>query len=207
MRAAAEGLVSDDSEFLAACAQSPHSLDVICPQRFVEPLAPAIAAERAGQPLDWTAIDRSLRAIAADSDFTIVEGVGGILVPMDARFTVLDLAIRLNMPTIVVARPGLGTINHTLLAVSALRGADVPVVGVVINRYPTDTAGTAEETNPDAIERWGRVPILCLVPEEPAIAEQMPSQLPAGVRAAIDQFNWASIFFNVEGVALHFRSP
>ena len=60
----------------------------------------------------------------------IVEGVGGILVPMDRDYTVLDLAIRLNFPTVVVARPALGTINHTLLTVAVLRGADVPVAGV-----------------------------------------------------------------------------
>ena len=182
-------MVSEDAEFLAVCAGSPHSLDVICPQRYAEPLAPAIAAERADLPLDWSAIDRSLQIITADTDVLIVEGVGGILVPMDHNYTVLDLAIRLNLPTVVVARAALGTINHTLLTVAVLRGADVPVAGVVINQYPTDTPGVAEETNPDAIERWGRVPVLCLVPSEPLTSPP----LPPGIRAAIDQINWMNL--------------
>ncbi|MBV8782080.1 MAG: dethiobiotin synthase [Phycisphaerae bacterium] len=184
-----EGLVSEDAEFLAACADASHPLDVICPQRYVEPQAPAVAAQRAGQPLDWSAIDRSLQTMSSAADVLIVEGVGGILVPLDDDYTVLDLAIRLNMPTLIVARPGLGTINHTLLTAAVLRGADVPVAGVVINRYPTDTPGVAEETNPDAIERWGRVPVLCVIPDEPAVT---PRLSPA-IRSAIDQIDWAKL--------------
>src|SRR6478752_5022049 len=88
-----------------------------------------------------------------------VEGVGGILVPMDAKHTVLDLARWLNLPTVIVARPGLGTINHTLLTIETLRRAAVPIAGVVINRYPADTPTTAEETNPRYIEKYGKVPI------------------------------------------------
>src|SRR5215211_3244479 len=63
-----EGLVSEDAEFLAHCANSPHPLDVICPVRYAEPLAPAIAAERAKEPLEWAAIDRSLATMSQDSD-------------------------------------------------------------------------------------------------------------------------------------------
>src|SRR4030095_9142575 len=73
-----EGLVSEDAEFLAVCADARHPLDLICPQRYVEPLAPAGAAERAKQPLDWSAIQRSIDLMSRDSDVLIVEGVGGI---------------------------------------------------------------------------------------------------------------------------------
>src|SRR5439155_13948892 len=69
-----EGLVSEDAEFLAACAEARHPLDLICPQRYVEPLAPAVAAEREGRPLDWEAVQRSIDLMAADSDVLIVEG-------------------------------------------------------------------------------------------------------------------------------------
>src|SRR5436305_418594 len=95
-----EGLVSEDAEFLAHCADAPGPLDLICPQRYVEPLAPAVAAEHANQPLDWSAIDRALQDIAAASDVVIVEGVGGLMVPLDPKHTVLDLAKRLNLPTV-----------------------------------------------------------------------------------------------------------
>jgi dethiobiotin synthetase len=184
-----EGWVSEDAEFLAWCADSPHPLDLICPVRYAEPLAPAIAAERAGEPLDWDAINRSLHIMQRDSDVMIVEGVGGIRVPMDPKTTVLDVAVAMGLPTIIVARPALGTINHTLLTLDALRHAKVAVSGVVINRYPTDVVGTAEETNPRAIERWGRTSVLCLVPEENIV----PPRLPEGIVAAIDSVDWAGL--------------
>jgi dethiobiotin synthetase len=121
-----EGLVGEDAEFLAHHSNTPFPLDVICPQRYAEPLAPAIAAERAGIPLDWESIQRSIDAIARESDVLLVEGVGGIMVPMDPKHTFLDVAIWLRAPALVVARPALGTINHTLLTVNALRPAKVP---------------------------------------------------------------------------------
>jgi dethiobiotin synthetase len=93
------------------------------------------------------------------------------------------------MPTVVVARPALGTINHTLLTVNALRAAKVPVVGVVINRYPAENPSVAEETSPRAIERWGKVSVLCLTPEE---AFKAPA-IPDGVVAAIDAVDWGRL--------------
>jgi dethiobiotin synthetase len=184
-----EGLVSPDAELLAFCADAAFPLEVICPIRYVEPLAPAVAAERANQPLKWSALQASLDTMTARSDVIIVEGVGGIMVPMDDRHTVLDVARELGLPTVVVARPGLGTINHTLLTVSALRGAGVKVAGVVINRYPTDTPDSATETNPAAIEKWGRVPVLCVVPDEPFMAPN----LPPGVVSAVDRVDWKTL--------------
>jgi dethiobiotin synthetase len=184
-----EGLVSEDAEYLAACAESRHPLDLICPQRFAEPLAPAVAAERAKQTLDWASIGRSIRLMAQESDVMIVEGVGGILVPMDKKHTVLDMAIALKLPAVVVGRAGLGTINHTLLTVRVLRDAGVSVAGVVINRYPGDQTGIAEESNPRAIEQWGKVPILTIVPNHPGIGPP-----PHGViQSAVDRVDWATL--------------
>lgn len=181
-----EGLVSEDAEFLAHHADARFPLDVICPQCYADPLAPAVAADRAGKPLDWEAINRSISLMAAESDVMIVEGVGGVMVPMDARHTFRDVATWLGAPAVVVARPSLGTINHTLLTVEALRLANVSVAGVVINRYPAENASIAEESNPRSIERWGKVPILCLVPDE----KLQPLTLPPGIVAAIDTVDW-----------------
>lgn len=184
-----EGLVSEDAEFLAACADARFPLDLICPQRYEEPLAPAVAAERAKRPLDWEAIDRSIRLMSAESDVMIVEGVGGILVPMDAKHTVLDLATWIGSPAVIVARPNLGTINHTLLTAGALRSAGVRVGGVVINRYRTDGATVAEETNPRSIEKWGKTSVLATVPD----AKISDATLPADVVRAIDPVDWERI--------------
>ena len=181
-----EGLVSEDAEILAHFADARFPLDVICPQCYAEPLAPAVAAERAQKPLDWEAIDRSIALMTGQSDVMVVEGVGGLMVPMDEHSTFRDVARDLGLASVVVARPGLGTINHTLLTVQALREAKIPVAGVVINRYPAENAGIAEETNPRAIERWGKVPVLCLVPEEKVGS----LELPPGIVAALDTVDW-----------------
>jgi dethiobiotin synthetase len=184
-----EGLVSEDAEFLARCADARHPLDLIAPQRYSEPLAPAIAAERARRPIDWFLINNSIRLMSRGSDLMIVEGVGGIMVPMDEQHTVLDVVVALKVPAVVVARPGLGTINHTLLTVNALRDAGVQVAGVVINRYPTDTPDIAVETNPRAIERWGRVPILCVTPDE----LMGGGELHPGIVSAVERVDWEKL--------------
>jgi dethiobiotin synthetase len=181
-----EGLVSEDAEFLAHCADARFPLDVICPQRYAEPLAPSVAAERAKRPLDWDAVQRSMRAIEAGSDVLIVEGVGGVMVPLDGSHTVLDLVRWLRLPVVVVARPDLGTINHTLLTLAALQSADATIAGVVINRYPTDTPDAAQETNPRVIEKWGKVPLLCVMPNEPVAV----AQIPPSIAAAIEIVDW-----------------
>jgi len=182
-----EGLVSEDAEFLAHCADTRHPLDMVCPQRYADPLAPAVAAERAGSPLDWTAIDRAIAMMTDGADVLIVEGVGGIGVPMDAKHSVADMAAWLGLPVVIVARAGLGTINHTLLTVQAMRTMKIPIAGVVINRYPAETPGLAEETNPRAIEKWGKVPVLCMAPESRG---PIGPNIPAEIIAAIDPVDW-----------------
>ncbi len=184
-----EGLVSEDAEFLAHASDARFPLDVICPLRYAEPLAPAIAAERAKQPVDWESVQRSLKIMSLDADVMIVEGVGGVRVPIDEKTTVLDVARWLQLPAIVVVRPGLGTINHTILTVESLRTAGVRVAGVVINRYPAESASVAEETNGRAIERWGKVSVLCTVPDEPIV----DGALGAGIVAAIETVDWAAV--------------
>ncbi len=182
-----EGLVSEDAEFLAHHADARFPLDTICPQRFAEALAPAVAAERAKTSIEWNAIDAVIQMMSRESDFLIVEGVGGVMVPMDRNSTVLDMMGWLGLPAVVVARAGLGTINHTLLTVEALRWVKVRVAGVVINGYPPETPGPVEETNPRAIEKWGRVPVLCLVPK---FSGKAIPKLPEDVVAAVEPVDW-----------------
>jgi len=184
-----EGLVSEDAEFLAVCSRTRHPLDLICPCRYAEPLAPSVAAKRADQPLDWQAIQRSIRIMSQDSDVMIVEGAGGVMVPLDDKHLVLDAARMLNVPAIVVARAALGTINHSVLTVRALQAANVRVAGVVINQYPAELPGVAEETSPREIEKWAKVPVLCIVPQE-TIAD---ATLPKGIVGAIDLVDWERV--------------
>jgi dethiobiotin synthetase len=182
-----EGLVSEDAEFLAHCADTPHPLDQVCPQRYAEPLAPAVAAERARQPLEWEAIDAAIQSMSRDADVMIIEGIGGIMTPMDRKHTFLDVAEWLKLPVVVVARPSLGTLNHTLLTWSALRHRGLKGSGVIVNRYPPETPPLAEETNPLAMEKYGKIPVLCLVPDSTA---PIGRTIPPDILAAIGSVDW-----------------
>jgi dethiobiotin synthetase len=103
--------------------------------------------------------------LASRYDLLVTEGAGGLYVPLtDTNFLVLDMVRWLRLPLIVVARAGLGTINHTALTVKAAQQARVPVAGVVINRYP-EKPSLAEETNPEIIAELTDIPILGKVPE------------------------------------------
>jgi dethiobiotin synthetase len=94
----------------------------------------------------------------------IVEGVGGLLVPLFTGFTVAHLARKLRLPLLIVARPGLGTINHTALTVHAARSFRLPVAGIILNHAARVRPGPAERTNPAALEEETGVPILGTVP-------------------------------------------
>ncbi len=117
-----------------------------------EPTVAAIAAAAA-------ALGQRFPAVA-------VEGAGGLIVPLNRRETMLDLFAALGLPVVLVARVGLGTINHTLLSVLALKGRGVPVAGVVLNETRPQAAEDAfiRADNPAAIERFGGVPVFGTLP-------------------------------------------
>ena len=185
-----EGLVSDEAEFLAGCADSPHPLDLICPQRFAEDSIPAFAAKRAGQPVDWDAIDRSIRIMSRDADAMIVQAPGPLMTPVDEKGTVLDVVTALGAPVVLVSRPGLQEVHRVTLSVNALRGAGATVAGVVINRYPAQSSSVEQEASLREIERWAKVPVLCVVPEEKGTVG--PS-LSDNITGAVDLVDWRAI--------------
>jgi dethiobiotin synthetase len=161
------GLVSEDAEFLAHCADAEQTLETINPVRYAAELAPMVAAERKHKPIDWAAIDESWQQISHASDRVVVEGAGGLLTPVDRKNSMADLATRFELPLIIVARPGLGTINHTLLTIEAARARQIPIEAIVINGYRPGSATLAEETNPEAIARLSRMRIPIVVPFDP----------------------------------------
>lgn len=158
------GLVSSDAEFLAHCADTMDNLATVCPVRYSEELAPMAAAERSKRPIDFEAIREARRRIASHSDVMIIEGVGGLLVPVDAKTKVADLASEFGLPLVVVGRAGLGTINHTLLTIEAAQSRGLTVEAVVLNHYQSMQASLAEETNPEMIARLAGVPMPVVVP-------------------------------------------
>ena len=125
--------VSDDAIALATAAKTRDPWSLVNPICFREPMAPHAAAQRARRPIRLDVVSAAFRELARRHAFIIVEGVGGVLVPLTSRATVVDLIKQLRLPAIVVARPGLGTLNHTLLSLQALRAARVPCWGLMIN--------------------------------------------------------------------------
>ena len=163
-----EGLVSEDAEFLAKAAEAPETLEEISPVRFEEPLAPTVAAARAGVETDLEPMWEAWRRLRDAHEILLVEGIGGILCPVTPAMSVADLAKEFHLPLLVVARSTLGTINHTALTIEAARARGLAVAGVVINRYSHESPDLAEMTSPDEIQRVTGVQVLGLVPEDRA---------------------------------------
>jgi dethiobiotin synthetase len=164
----AEGrLVPTDAKFARTLAGLTEPLEVLSPIALRLPLAPGVAAAQAGVTVDLELIADSLRNLAGRYDYFVVEGAGGLYVPLvGTHFLVLDLIRWLGLPLAVVAHSGLGTINHTVLTVKAAQAAGIEVTGVILNRYP-DNPGLAAATNPGVIEALTGVPILGRLPEVP----------------------------------------
>ena len=198
-------LVSADAEFLAACADSPRSLSEIAPVRYSRALAPNEAARRDRRPVDLDAIFQAYRQLEGQAEVVIVEGVGGLLCPISDDFWVIHFAKLLALPLVIVARAGLGTINHTLLTIHAARSAGLNVAGVVINRFPADlivdassnlAAGADDElamlTNPAQIAARGGVDVLAVIPDDPANCVEETHLSPDTLFAA-SQVDWLAL--------------
>ncbi len=130
-----EGLISNDTEFLAYCANSDLSLSTITPVGYVTAAAPIVSAACDGPAVDFGRIAAAYKDICENSDIVIAEGIGGVRVPLTPEFDLLDLAVEFALPVVIVARPNLGTINHALMTIDCVRAAELKVAGVVINGY------------------------------------------------------------------------
>jgi dethiobiotin synthetase len=160
-------LVSDDAKFLIKCSSCSCGLAVVNPITYVTPAAPIVAAEIENRVIDYGRIEDAYRFICEHHDIVIVEGIGGIRVPVSKRVDVLELADQFRLPVVVVARPNLGTINHTLLTADAIRINDLPFAGVVISGYKPDTTDPAEQTAARIIAEFDDIKILSVVPFDP----------------------------------------
>lgn len=156
-------LIPADAVALMKAAGSRDPLDLINPYRFPKPLAPPVAARLEGKKIERKRVLAAYRTLKQRHDFMLVEGAGGIMVPLSDEYLYLDLARDLKLPVLIVARPSLGTINHTLLTVMALRSAKVTIAGIVINHSEKRRSGLAERTSPGVIEEISGVKISGIV--------------------------------------------
>ncbi len=162
-------LVSDDALLLCQAAGVDCCDDVV-PYLLREALAPAEAAKIDGVRIDFARILEAYHRLAAVCDFMIVEGVGGLMVPLAGGLLVADLARQLQLPLLVVARSDLGTINHTVLTCFAAQQMDLRVAGVVVNNYP-QAPGLAERSAPHQIGSLCGAAVLGIWPHRDDIDE------------------------------------
>ena len=145
----------DDTRSVASLAGLPPERAFTPVHAYAEPASPHYAARLEGQRIDLMDFE-----LPETTHPLIVEGAGGLLVPLNDEHTIADLIVRLALPVVIVARSGLGTLNHTLLTLEAARARDIPVAGVILN-------GSPHPENRRTIEQFGRVRVLCELPTVP----------------------------------------
>jgi len=169
-------LIAGDGMFLRKIAGMDEPAEIVTPVRFSYPLAPMVAAELEGKSVDLDAIMHAYSMLATKYDFLVVEGAGGIMVPIKesggsvntglspSAFFMSDLIKSLGLPVVIVARAGLGTINHILLTVMHALREGIEVRGVIINSNEPAGDTIAERTNPEVLRRICPVPVIATVP-------------------------------------------
>ncbi len=199
-----EGLVCEDAEALAHFADCREPLEVINPVRYRQPVAPAVAAQISQRPVDRQAINDSLERLDATCDAILVEGIGGVLVPLDAKdpqYTVIDLIASIGFPVLIVARSGLGTLNHTAMTARLLAAAGCRLAGLAINGFVTDTSSQVDaktdasvSTNRPWLEKMNQTSVLATIPACPADEVRAPQgRLPQSILEAVGVTYWPGV--------------
>ncbi|MDP6625871.1 MAG: dethiobiotin synthase, partial [Nitrospinota bacterium] len=153
-----------DGEFLKKAAHINDPDHLITPYCFKNPLAPYAAADLENVRIDLNKVHHAFIELTSRHKFVVLEGAGGLLVPIQKEYLYANLIKDFNIPVIVVARSGLGTINHTLLTLKAAQSYGIKVSGIIFNNYSNRNYGTAEKTNPKIIEDLSSIPVLGEMP-------------------------------------------
>ena len=155
-------LISPDALFMCAAANATVEPELVNPYCYELPAAPSVAS-RGQEPVKLEIIKQRFDTLWKSHDIVVVEGVGGLMVPLSDDLMLPDLARALNLPVLIVARIELGTINHCLLTIQCARDAGLNVMGFVMNRHETGEMGLVEQTNPSIVSKFGNVPLLGIV--------------------------------------------
>jgi len=155
--------VSEDAELLRWASECTVPDRDIAPYLLREPLAPSESAAREGVVIELPLVREAFERLSAKHDFVIVEGAGGLLVPLAKNLLVAELVEDLSLPLLIVARPNLGTVNHTLMTCECARTRGIEILGVVINGQPSQP-DPAEEYAARVISEYAAVPVLAVLP-------------------------------------------
>ncbi|MFH1024321.1 MAG: dethiobiotin synthase [Planctomycetota bacterium] len=162
-RATRDGIISEDVLFverLTGLGFDRHFVNPVCYQA---PVSPMTAARLEGKSVPLNPIWTALAMLRRRHEFLVVEGVGGAAVPLRENYLISDLAKAVGFPAVVVARRGLGTLNHTMLTLEHLETKGIPVAGVILVQSSPE-ADLSVRTNARDIARLGRIPVLGVLP-------------------------------------------
>jgi len=159
-----EVLLPSDGMFLKQMAQMQEAVTQVSPCCFESPLAPLAASELEKKTVSIAAIKKAFYNLYTNYDAVIVEGIGGLMVPLNADYFVVDLAKEIGLPLVVVAKPGLGSINHVMLTVNYALKEGLQVAGIILNYSLPPENSLAEETNPQLLKQICPVPLIGIFP-------------------------------------------
>ncbi|GAB4487014.1 MAG: dethiobiotin synthase [Thermodesulfovibrionales bacterium] len=166
-------LIPFDGMFLKQTAHMPEAVSSVTPCCFESPLSPFAASEREPREINPERFRKTFYRLFRKYDTAVVEGIGGLMVPIRSDYFVVDLAREFNLPLIVVARPGLGTLNHTMLTVTCALREGLKVAGVVINYANPPENTEAEKTNVQVLRQICPAPVIGELPHIRSLDEDV----------------------------------
>jgi dethiobiotin synthetase len=155
---------NSDAKFLMKVSGSTDAEEEVCPYRLKIPASPYQASEIAGTPIQPATILEQLKILQSRHNMMLVEGIGGLLVPITTRYNVADLALEIGLPLIIVSRTLVGTLNHTLLTINAAREHGLKIKGVILNRQEGGDLDEVEKQQGKLIEELSDTLILGTCP-------------------------------------------
>ncbi len=187
-----EGLAGSDTEFLAWCANSDLPLSTITPVGFLNCGVPLAASALERTIVDFNKITAAYEKVCQSCDIVIVEGFGGVRVPLTDEFDLLDLAVEFALPIVLAARRKPGVINQTLMSIDCIRAAGLEPAGIVVNAYNAIDSTPADEAAEEIIEHCASVQILSVVPfdETVSVEEQSLGEL---VLSSLADCDWEKL--------------
>lgn len=177
-----------DASLLSWAADSKDDDDLISPYRFTDPVAPCQAATFDNRPIDPDEISKAFCSLRQGKDIVLVEGAGGLMVPIRGGYIMADLARQLALPLLVITHPRLGTLNHTLLTTFAARAMDLELCGYIVNQMPVHPEKAVHGT-PHLLASLASADLLGVLPEVVGSDHEKIKRL-VGEVAGLPAYQW-----------------
>ena len=170
---------NSDAKFLMESSSSTDAEDEVCPYRLKTPASPYQSAQIEGTQIQPSTILEKFKVLQSRHNMMLVEGIGGLLVPITHRYSVADLALEIGLPLIIVSRLRVGTLNHTLLTINAAKQHRLKIKGIILNRHAAGALNDIEIKQGELIEEFSNIPILGTCPHlEDISSEGIQESLP-----------------------------